>query len=77
MPARLSDASIGYLFPKGKGAPCGHGLELLFAFMIARPTDFTFLQPTDFSDVHSSGFIGIVESDGFARHYATCELCHG
>jgi hypothetical protein len=77
MQGRLSDASIGYLFPKGKGAPCAHGLELLFAFMIERPTDFTFLEPGDFLRMDSSGFIGISEWDDFARHYTTCGLCHG
>ena len=75
--ARLSEASISYLFPKSKGVPCAHGLELLFAFMIERPTDFTFLKPTDFSDLHSSGFIGISEWDDFSRHYSTCKVCHG
>jgi hypothetical protein len=77
MRARLSDASISYLFPKSKGVPCAHGLELLFAFMIERPTDFTFLESIDFSDLHSSGFIGIAEWDDFARHYGTCKLCQG
>jgi hypothetical protein len=77
MRGRLSDASIGYLFPKGKGAPCAHGLELLFAFMIERPTDFTFLEPSDFTRMESSGFIGISEWDDVARHYTTCGLCHG
>ena len=77
MRGRLSDASIGYLFPKGEGAPCAHGLELLFAFMIERPDDFTFLEPVDFTQLDSSGFIGISEWDDFARHYRTCGLCHG
>jgi hypothetical protein len=75
--ARLSDASISYLFPKSKGVPCPHGLELLFAFMIERPTDFTFLEPNDFTHLHSSGFIGIPEWDDFARHYGTCKHCYG
>ena len=77
MRGRLSDASIGYLFPKGKGAPCAHGIELLFAFMIERPTDFTFLEPSDFANVESSGFVGIPEWEEFVRHYTTCGLCHG
>lgn len=77
MRGRLSDASIDYLFPKGKGAPCAHGLELLFAFMIERPTDFTSLKSIDFIRLDSSGFPGISEWDDFARHYATCGHCHG
>ena len=77
MQGRLSDASMGYLFPKGKGAPCTHGIELLFAFMLERPTDFTFLEASDFAHLDSSGFIGIPEWDEFVRHYTTCRLCHG
>jgi hypothetical protein len=77
MQGRLSDGSIGYLFPKGKGAPCAHGIKLLFSFMLERPTDFTFLEPSDFAHLDSSGFIGIPEWDEFVRHYTTCRLCHG
>jgi hypothetical protein len=75
MPGRLSDASMGYLFPKGKGAPCAHGIELLFAFMMERPTDLSFLERGDFVDLESSGFAGIPEWDEFVRHYTTCVHC--
>jgi hypothetical protein len=44
-------------------------------FARARPADYTFLEPQDFSDLRSSAFAGIAQWDSFAEHVIGCTLC--
>ncbi|RXH54443.1 hypothetical protein [Granulicella sibirica] len=55
--------------------PCEAGTRLLEDFAAARPQDYTFLEPKDFSDLRSSAFAGISEWDAFADHVQECALC--
>ena len=64
------------LFPVDDGLPCPEGTGLLLAFAKERPTDFTFLEPSDLGDLRNSAFAGIPEWDAFSEHYGTCERCH-
>jgi hypothetical protein len=56
-------------------SPCEAGSRLLEDFAAARPRDYTFLEPKDFSDLRNSAFVGIPEWDAFADHVQTCALC--
>jgi hypothetical protein len=56
-------------------SPCPVGTRLLEEFARARPADYTFLEPKDFSDLRSSAFAGIAEWDSFAGHILGCTLC--
>ena len=55
--------------------PCESGTRLLEGFAAARPQDYTFLEPKDFSDLRNSAFAGISEWDAFADHMQECALC--
>ena len=54
---------------------CDVGTRLLEEFARGRPTDYTFLEPKDFSDLRSSAFGGIAEWDCFAEHVLGCARC--
>jgi hypothetical protein len=56
-------------------SPCDVGTCLLEEFARARPADYTFLEPKDFSDLRSSAFAGIAEWDSFAEHVLGCTHC--
>jgi hypothetical protein len=56
-------------------SPCCDGTHLLEEFARARPADYTFLEPKDFSDLRSSAFAGISEWDSFAEHVLGCTRC--
>lgn len=71
----ITDAEFKHLFRRA--GPCEQGAELLRAFAVARPADFSFLQATDLNDRSNSAFAGIPEWDAFAQHYASCEWCNG
>ena len=64
------------LFPVDKGLPCPDGTALLRAFTETRPTDVTFLKPSDLIDLRNSAFAGIPEWEAFSEHYGSCERCH-
>ena len=55
--------------------PCRVGTELLEAFAAARPVDYSYLEPRDFQDLHTSAFSGIKEWDAFADHVQECGRC--
>jgi hypothetical protein len=74
---RVSDATMRYLFPAGKGGSCPAEAELLRPFVLNRPSDFAFLEPSDLLDLGRSGCAGGPEWDDFAQHYASCGRCHG
>ena len=56
-------------------SPCHVGTRLLEEFSRARPADYTFLEPKDFSDLRSSAFAGIAQWDSFAEHVLGCTRC--
>lgn len=56
-------------------SPCLIGTQLLEEFARARPADYTFLEPKDFSDLRSSAFAGISEWDSFAEHVLGSTRC--
>ena len=56
-------------------SPCDAGTRLLEEFARARPADYTFLEPKDFSDLRSSAFAGIAEWDSVAEHVLDCTRC--
>jgi len=56
-------------------SPCDLGMRLLEEFARARPADYTFLEPKDFSDLRSKAFAGIAEWDSFAEHVLSCTRC--
>ena len=55
--------------------PCEAGTRLLEKFGAARPNDYSFLEPKDFSDLYYSAFAGILEWDAFADHVQSCVRC--
>jgi hypothetical protein len=73
----VTDPVLEYLFAAGNGHPCPSGTALLRAFAERHPSDFSFLQSTDLTDLRNSAFTGIPEWDAFADHYSTCGLCDG
>ncbi len=56
-------------------SPCEMGTLLLEEFAAARPQDYTFLEPKDFSDLRNSAFAGIPEWDAFSDHVQQCTRC--
>ena len=56
-------------------SPCDVGTRLLEEFARARPADYTFLEPKDFSHLRNSAFGGIAEWDSFVEHVLGCARC--
>lgn len=71
-----SDSDLNRLFQSRFGEFCATGSILLRAFAQTRPTDFSFLLPSDLSKHTNFAFAGIAEWDEIAEHLALCKQCH-